>query len=121
MPKESLIWDVFYHNGTKYKSNKNHKNACCYAYLDVVVAKDQEAEILASAYCAVPPPVRTAKEWYELASKKVEPICRKVDTMRTHLLKKCTIIQAIKICKCAESAVPQSPAMWDQRLYIKYL
>jgi hypothetical protein len=66
MPKESLIWDVFYHNGTKYKSNKNHKNAWCYACLDVVVAKDQEAEILASAYSAVPPPVRTAKEWYEL-------------------------------------------------------
>ncbi|KAJ7924512.1 hypothetical protein B0H13DRAFT_2315412 [Mycena leptocephala] len=94
MPEKSAIWDAFYENRSRYKTDQNHFNAWCYACLDVVVAAEKQSEILASAHGSVVPPVKTEKEWCEIASKKVVPICGKVQGMRTHLMKKCTVIKA---------------------------
>ncbi|KAJ6452036.1 ribonuclease H-like domain-containing protein [Mycena vitilis] len=90
----SVIWDAFWTDGSNYKTDKNHHNAWCRACLDVVIAGDREAEILAAAHSTTPQSRKSDAEWYKIAITRptAHPMAGKPETVMRRHLGSCAVI-----------------------------
>ncbi|KAJ7231957.1 ribonuclease H-like domain-containing protein [Mycena rebaudengoi] len=93
MVAKSPIWDLFYTDGTKYKSNQTHSKSWCLACVAATVARLQGQNIIATAQGSALPLAYTEEEWRTAACQALEPLCGKPKDLRKHA-EKCNHINS---------------------------
>ncbi|KAJ6550691.1 hypothetical protein B0H10DRAFT_1278117 [Mycena sp. CBHHK59/15] len=90
------IWELFIPDKHLYKQDRHHKGAWCKACVAVCEAQMRQEEIQSIACGADLPPFKTEEQWRALvlASNRVNLMCGKTETMRTHVMKYCEAIRS---------------------------
>ncbi|KAJ7135463.1 ribonuclease H-like domain-containing protein [Mycena crocata] len=81
MAPENPIWEMFWRDTKRYKTDRHHDGAWCKACLQTCEKILRQEEIVLVARGGDLPPVRTAKVWEDLACTRAELICGKTETM----------------------------------------
>jgi hypothetical protein len=105
--RKALDWWIFEHLGVVFKSYRIRAASSRTStwHIGSIMSDSRFPNVL------LPP-------WRTRGSKC---FCAFLSATRERSVNNLQAVTSVKICKCAEGAIPQSPAMWDQRLYIKYL
>ena len=73
----SVLWQLFYKNGTKYWSNKTHLNAWCLSCLEECKKQQHNAELLSVYLEGMQPGIRTADVAIEIKTALITSVLTK--------------------------------------------
>ncbi|KAJ7775980.1 ribonuclease H-like domain-containing protein [Mycena maculata] len=81
------IWELFEKDDKMYKDNQTNHIAWCKACMEVCEVELRQEEITAVARGGPVPPAKTQEQWTAavLASNRIQGICGKIETMKTHV------------------------------------